>query len=63
MKIFLNWCPYLMIWGECDQALMVRFPRDFLEEKVILIRKDYPELEGVKSKIIRIAIMQRLLRS
>ena len=32
-----------------------------LDESVILIRKKYPELEGVQSRIMRTAILQRLL--
>jgi len=40
--------------------------RDFkknLDNAVIQIRKQYPDLEGVQSGIVRTAIMQRLLRS
>lgn len=34
-----------------------------LEESVIEVRKKYPSIEGVKSRILRTAILQRLLRS
>ena len=33
-----------------------------IENKVIDVRRKYPELEGVKSRILRTAIVQRLLR-
>jgi hypothetical protein len=33
-----------------------------VEKKIIDVRKKYPELEGVKSRILRTAIVQRLLR-
>lgn len=34
-----------------------------LDDAILQIRKDYPILEGVKSRILRTSIMQRLLRS
>jgi hypothetical protein len=34
-----------------------------MDEAVIAIRKQYPSMEGVKSNIIRAAIMQRLIRA
>jgi hypothetical protein len=37
--------------------------KSLLEESVIKIRKVYPAIEGVKSRIIRTAILQRLLRT
>lgn len=46
-------------------SVSVRFPRKLLleiEEMVISIRKEHPELEGVKSKIVRAAVIQRLIR-
>lgn len=33
-----------------------------LEKAVITVRKQYPAMEGVKSKIIRSSIIQRLIR-
>lgn len=33
-----------------------------LEQAVITVRKQYPAMEGVKSKIIRAGIIQRLIR-
>jgi len=35
---------------------------DKLDHAVIDIRKQYPSIEGVKSKIVRASIIQRLLR-
>ncbi|MEI8055109.1 MAG: hypothetical protein WCH10_03810 [bacterium] len=48
-----------------NHPISVRFPRNLLleiEKVVISIRKEYPELEGIKSRIIRTAIIQRLIR-
>lgn len=33
-----------------------------LEDSVVIVRKSYPAMEGVKSNIIRASIMQRLIR-
>lgn len=33
-----------------------------LDDAIITIRKDFPAMEGLKSRIIRTAILQRLLR-
>ena len=46
-------------------SISIRLPRQLflaIEEAVIDIRKDFPGLEGVKSRIIRTAILQRLIR-
>ena len=34
-----------------------------LDKAILQVRKEYPTLEGVKSRIMRTAIMQRILRS
>ena len=34
-----------------------------LDRAILQVRKEYPTLEGVKSRIMRTAIMQRILRS
>lgn len=34
-----------------------------LDKAILNIRKEYPTIEGVKSRIMRTAIMQRILRS
>ena len=34
-----------------------------IEKAIIHIRKEFPTMEGVKSRILRTAIMQRILRS
>jgi hypothetical protein len=36
--------------------------KDAVENKIIDVRRVYPELEGVKSRILRTAIVQRLIR-
>lgn len=44
----------------------IRIPRSLMiliEKAIISVRKKYPVLEGVKSKLIRTAIIQRLIRS
>ncbi len=49
-----------------NHSISVRFPRKLLleiEKAVILVRKEYPELEGIKSRIVRTAIIQRLIRA
>jgi hypothetical protein len=45
--------------------LTLRLPEDtckLLEQSVIVIRKENPMIEGVKSKIVRASILQRLLK-
>lgn len=34
-----------------------------LDKAILTVRKEYPTLEGVKSRLMRTAIMQRILRS
>lgn len=49
-----------------NHPITVRLPRKLfleIEKAVITIRKNFPELEGIKSLIMRTAIMQRLIRS
>ncbi|MBU0744637.1 MAG: hypothetical protein KKE11_04645 [Gammaproteobacteria bacterium] len=49
-----------------NHPISVRLSRRLLldiEKMVVSIRKEYPELEGVKSRIIRTAIIQRLIRA
>tara|TARA_R110000868_G_scaffold266583_1_gene525864 strand:- start:73393 stop:73731 length:339 start_codon:yes stop_codon:yes gene_type:complete len=41
-----------------DYALKLK-----LEKAILTIRKEFPTLDGVKSGIVRTAIMQRILRS
>ena len=48
-----------------EHSISVRLPKQLflaIEEAVIDIRKQFPGLEGVKSRIIRTAILQRLIR-
>jgi hypothetical protein len=54
--------------GEINMAdiISIRIPSGLyskLEDAVIEVRKLYPGMEGVKSKIIRTSLIQRLLRS
>ena len=36
--------------------------KQMLESKIVDVRKEYPSLEGVKSKILRTSILQRFIR-
>lgn len=44
-----------------ESVLIDRKLKIQLEESVISIRKKYPEIDGVQSRILRTAILQRLL--
>ena len=47
-----------------NDILTIRLSMEILhkiDEAVVLVRKEYPLMEGVKSRIIRASIMQRLL--
>jgi len=46
-----------MVSIRLSQALAQR-----IDEAVVTVRRYYPELEGVRSKILRASIIQRLLR-
>ncbi len=51
---------------EMTDVISIRIPEDFfkaLENAVLEVRKIYPGMEGVKSKIIRASLIQRLIRS
>jgi predicted DNA-binding protein len=48
-----------------SKVISIRLPEDLvkkLDAALIIVRKAYPDLEGVKSNIIRASIMQRLIR-
>ena len=50
---------------ENDCAISIRIPKPMeteLQEAIKKIRQYYPLIEGVKSKIIRASILQRLIR-
>ena len=50
---------------DCKHSISIRLPRELfleIEKAVINIRKEFPELEGIKSRIVRTAIIQRLIR-
>jgi len=47
------------------KTVSIRLSRDLMlrvEKAIVTVREDYPSLEGVKSKIIRTSIYQRLIR-
>ena len=46
-----------------ESVVVTKELKKFLDSAVITIRKEYPILEGVQSRIVRTAIVQRLLRS
>lgn len=51
---------------EMTDVVSMRLTRELaqqLDDAVIVVRKDFPALEGVKSCIIRASIIQRLIRS
>lgn len=45
-----------------DSILIDKSLKQQLEDSIISVRKVFPALDGVQSKIVRTAIMQRLLR-
>lgn len=50
---------------KCTQAVSIRMPEKLavkLDKEVIRIRLLHPELEAIKSNIIRASIMQRFIR-
>jgi hypothetical protein len=64
-----NAAEFVGLSGEVERentVVSIRIPRELVlkvEQAILGVRKEYPTIEGVKSKIIRTAIMQRLLRS
>lgn len=50
---------------QLNKVISIRLPANLVtavEEALVEVRQHYPEMEGVKSNIIRASIMQRLLR-
>lgn len=46
------------------ETAVIEYPLKLkLDEAVVRLRKEYPTLEGVKSRILRTAVLQRILRS
>lgn len=45
-----------------ESVVVTRGLKKQLDEAVVNVRKVYPTIEGVQSRIVRTAIMQRLLR-
>lgn len=60
---------YVQIASElegCASPVSIRMPEELairLEKEVVRIRKIYPEVEALKSNIIRASIMQSLIRN
>jgi len=51
--------------SNCTHPVSIRIPEDLamtLEKEVIRIRKIYPEVEAIKSNIVRASIFQSLIR-
>jgi hypothetical protein len=51
---------------EMNGIISIRIPNTLyhkLEDAVIQVRKQHPGMEGVKSKIIRASLLQRLIRN
>jgi hypothetical protein len=48
-------------FGKLESVVVARTLKKQLEDAVIHIRKQYPAIEGVQSRIVRTAIVQRLL--
>lgn len=49
----------------CTRLVSIRMPEDLglkLEKEVVRIRKIYPEIEAIKSNIVRASIFQSLIR-
>lgn len=50
-------------YEKMESVVVTKGLKQFLDNAVIEIRKQYPTLEGVQSGIVRTAILQRLIRS
>jgi len=48
-------------FGKFESVIVDRDLKKQLDEAIIHIRKQYPAMEGVQSRIVRTAIVQRLL--
>jgi hypothetical protein len=63
-----NYVDLVDIANEMDdltEVVSIRLPKEVMskiEHGVIVVRKQHPSMEGVKSNIIRAAIIQKLLR-
>ena len=52
----------MRVFGKVDTFSIDKLLKKQLDEAVVNVRKKYPAIEGVQSRIIRTAIVQRLLR-
>ena len=50
-------------FGKMESVLVALSLKHQIDEAIIDIRKEYPALEGVQSRILRTAIVQRLVQS
>ncbi len=53
------------VMDEQDKTISIRLSPDLnlkIEQAVLMIRKEFPMIEGVRSNIIRASILQELLR-
>jgi hypothetical protein len=50
-------------FGEIETVVLEYRLKLEIDNAILQVRKHYPTLEGVKSRILRTAIMQRILRS
>lgn len=51
--------------GHLNETICIRLPDDIdrgIDDAIIFVRRKYPEMEGVRSNIIRASIMQKLIR-
>lgn len=65
-QFFSEQADYAREMRDLDVVLSLRLPDTImrsLEDAVIIVRKYYPAMEGVKSNIVRAAILQKLVRS
>lgn len=60
--ILVNYNDEMTRFNKTETVTVEKSLNHLLEEAITYIRKDFPRLEGVKSRIIRTAILQRLLR-
>lgn len=49
-------------FGKVESVILALEVKQKVDEAILEIRKEYPLLEGVQSRIIRTSIVQRLLR-
>lgn len=53
----------MRVFGKVDTVSVDKMLKKQLDNAVVDVRRKYPSIEGVQSRIVRTAIVQRLLRS